>query len=93
MLLLGVLSNILNLTKVSPYLQYVVKGAIIIFAVASDTFRRVKAKGIATSLDLAAVDPDTDAGRNDWEAFLTAVLPETDFFVQRFLMWWKKETG
>lgn len=42
-LLLGVLSNILNLTKVSPYVQYVVKGAIIIFAVASDTFRRVKA--------------------------------------------------
>lgn len=48
------------------------------------TFRRMKALGIATSLDLAAVDPDTDAGRNDWEAFLTAVLPETDFFVPSF---------
>lgn len=42
-LLLGVLSNILNLTGVSPYAQYVVKGLIIIGAVASDIFRRVKA--------------------------------------------------
>ena len=41
-LLLGVLSNILNLTGVSPYAQYVVKGLIIIGAVASDIFRRVK---------------------------------------------------
>jgi ribose transport system permease protein len=41
-LLLGVLSNILNLTGVTPYAQYVVKGLIIIGAVASDIFRRVK---------------------------------------------------
>ena len=48
------------------------------------TFRRMKGLGIATSLDLAAVDPDSDAGRNDWVGFLTAVLPETDFFVPSF---------
>lgn len=41
-LILGVLSNILNLTNVSPYMQYVVKGSMIIIAVASDIFRRVK---------------------------------------------------
>lgn len=41
-LILGVLSNILNLTNVSPYMQYVVKGGMIIIAVASDIFRRVK---------------------------------------------------
>lgn len=40
--ILGVLSNMLNLVGVSPYLQYVFKGAIIIVAVASDVFRRVK---------------------------------------------------
>ncbi|WP_343210665.1 ABC transporter permease [Anaerolentibacter hominis] len=39
-LLLGVLSNILNLIGVSPYLQYVFKGGIIIFAVAADVMRR-----------------------------------------------------
>lgn len=43
-MILGVLSNILNLTGVSPYMQYVVKGSIIIFAVAADVFRRVKTK-------------------------------------------------
>ena len=41
-LLLGVLNNILNLLGVSPYWQYIFKGGIIILAVASDVFRRVK---------------------------------------------------
>ncbi len=41
-LILGVLSNMLNLMRVSPYLQYVVKGAIIIVAVSIDIFRRNK---------------------------------------------------
>ena len=41
-LILGVLSNVLNLMSVSPYTQYVVKGSIIIIAVASDTLRRNK---------------------------------------------------
>ena len=44
-------------------------------------FRRVREKGIATSLDLAAVDPASEAGRVDWEKVLRNVLPHTDFFV------------
>lgn len=47
-------------------------------------FRRVKAKGIATSLDLAAVDPGSEAGQADWKAILAGVLPYTDFFVPSF---------
>lgn len=47
-------------------------------------FRRVKAHGVATGLDLAAVDPDSDAGRADWERILSAVLPDTDFFMPSF---------
>jgi len=47
-------------------------------------FRRVKGKGIATSLDLAAVDPDSQAGMADWEKILSRVLPYVDFFVPSF---------
>lgn len=47
-------------------------------------FRRVKAYGIATSLDLAAVDADTDAGRADWKRILEKVLPDVDFFLPSF---------
>ena len=47
-------------------------------------FRRMKEKGIATSLDLAAVDPAAEAGRADWEKILQNVLPYTDFFVPSF---------
>lgn len=47
-------------------------------------FRRVKAKGIATSLDMAAVDADSDAGRADWRGILARVLPHVDFFLPSF---------
>jgi sugar/nucleoside kinase (ribokinase family) len=47
-------------------------------------FRRIRGKGIATSLDLAAVDPKSDAGKADWEAILRGVLPDVDFFVPSF---------
>lgn len=47
-------------------------------------FRRMKEKGIATSLDLAAVDPQSPAGRADWEKILAGVLPWVDFFVPSF---------
>lgn len=47
-------------------------------------FRRVHEKGIATSLDMAAVDPNSEAGKADWEKILAAVLPYTDFFVPSF---------
>ncbi|MCQ2458542.1 MAG: carbohydrate kinase family protein [Clostridia bacterium] len=47
-------------------------------------FRRVKARGIATSLDLAAVDAGSDAGKADWKAILQKVLPDVDFFLPSF---------
>ncbi len=47
-------------------------------------FRRVKAHGLLTSLDLSSVDPDSDAGHADWEEILGRVLPYVDFFVPSF---------
>ena len=47
-------------------------------------FQRVKSKGIATSLDLTAVDPNSEAGRLDWVKILKNVLPYVDFFVPSF---------
>ena len=44
-------------------------------------FQRVKAKGIATSLDMAAVDADSEAGRADWREIIRKVMPYVDFFV------------
>ena len=49
-----------------------------------DMLRAVRARGVATSLDLAAVDPTSDAGRADWRAILAAALPCVDFFVPSF---------
>ncbi|MBM6948379.1 carbohydrate kinase family protein [Mordavella massiliensis] len=46
-----------------------------------EIFRRVKGLGLTTSLDMAAVDPDSDAGRADWEKILRRVLPCVDYFV------------
>lgn len=43
--------------------------------------RRVKELGLVTSLDLAAIDPQSEAGEQDWEAILRRVLPWVDFFV------------
>ena len=47
-------------------------------------FMRVKSRGIATSLDLAAVDPRSGAGKADWRRILGSVLPYVDFFVPSF---------
>ncbi len=47
-------------------------------------FSRVKGKGLSTSLDLAAVDPASDAGKADWRGILSRVLPYTDFFLPSF---------
>lgn len=44
-------------------------------------FKKVKAAGCATSLDLSAVDSDSDAGKADWKTILTRVMPYVDFFV------------
>lgn len=43
-------------------------------------FRRMKEKGIVTSLDMAAIDANSEAGRQNWKAILTKVLPYVDFF-------------
>jgi sugar/nucleoside kinase (ribokinase family) len=50
----------------------------------AEMFRRVRSRGIATSLDLAAVDPDSPAGHADWEKILSGVLPWVDFFEPSF---------
>lgn len=55
-------------------------------------FRRVKAKNVATSLDLTLVEPDSEAGKVDWQKVLSGVLPYTDFFVPSieelmFMLW------
>ena len=47
-------------------------------------FRRMKEHGIATSLDFAAIDPESPAGRADWRKILAGVLPYVDFFVPSF---------
>ena len=44
-------------------------------------FKKAKGSGCATSLDLAAVDPDSEAGRADWKGILQKIMPYTDFFV------------
>lgn len=47
-------------------------------------FRRVKSKGIATSLDLTAVDPSSESGSLNWVSILKNTLPYVDFFVPSF---------
>lgn len=44
-------------------------------------FRKVKEVGLSTSLDLAAVDADSTAGKADWKKILGKVMPYVDFFV------------
>ncbi len=43
-------------------------------------FKKAKEAGTMTSLDLAAVDPDSEAGKADWKTILTRVLPFVDVF-------------
>ncbi len=50
----------------------------------STMFRRVKEKGIAASLDLAAVDPQSESAKADWRKILERTLPFVDFFVPSF---------
>ena len=42
---------------------------------------RAKSAGLTTSLDLALPDPQSPAGRADWNAILRQVLPQVDVFV------------
>jgi sugar/nucleoside kinase (ribokinase family) len=45
-----------------------------------ELFTLATGAGIATSLDLAWVDPRSDAGEVDWPSFLERILPVTDVF-------------
>lgn len=65
----------------------------------------VKKAGVSTSLDMAAIDPDTEAGKLDWNEILKRVLPHVDFFVpsveelcfmldkERFAEWQNRAEG
>ena len=44
-------------------------------------FARAHALGLITSLDMAAIDPASEAARVDWPTFFQNVLPETDCFL------------
>ena len=44
-------------------------------------FRRLREKGITTSMDMAAMDPDSEAGKADWRGILERVIPDVDFFL------------
>lgn len=44
-------------------------------------FRKVKAMGITTSLDMTLPDPDSESGQINWAALLTEVLPHVDIFL------------
>lgn len=44
-------------------------------------FAAIQKEGVATSLDLAAVDESSDAGKQDWKNILVSTLPYVDFFV------------
>ena len=46
-----------------------------------EVLRRAKDAGCATSLDMAAVDPNAAAGQADWRSILERVIPYTDIFV------------
>lgn len=47
----------------------------------AEIFRRAKATGVTTSLDMALPDPASAAGRADWQAILRSTLPYVDIFL------------
>ncbi len=47
-------------------------------------FRRAKATGVTTSLDMSMPDPKAESGRVHWRAVLEPVLPYVDIFVPSF---------
>ncbi len=58
-------------------------------------FRRVRELGVTTSLDMALPDPASHAGRADWRAILTDVLPWVDVFlpsIEEILFMLRRET-
>jgi sugar/nucleoside kinase (ribokinase family) len=47
-------------------------------------FRRAKALGVSTSLDMALPDPAGPSGRVNWSVLLANVLPQVDLFLPSF---------
>ena len=45
-----------------------------------EIFRRAKATGVTTSLDMSLPDANSASGRADWRAIVTATLPYVDVF-------------
>ena len=50
----------------------------------SGMYRRMKDHGIATSLDMSYIDPDSPAGKANWRAILEKTLPYTDLFLPSY---------
>ncbi len=46
----------------------------------TEIFSRVKDLGVTTSLDMARPDPQSEAGKVDWQSLLQKVLPKVDLF-------------
>jgi len=44
-------------------------------------FQRAKSLGVTTSLDMSLPDPDSDAGKVNWEGILQRLLPHVDIFL------------
>lgn len=67
--------------------------------------KKAKDAGCATSLDMAAVDAESEAGMADWNAILQRVIPYVDFFEpsveelcfmldrERFTQWQERADG
>jgi len=67
--------------------------------------KRMKGKNISTSMDMAAVDAESEASKVDWKAILERVIPYVDFFVpsveelcfmldpERFKQWNEQANG
>ena len=67
--------------------------------------KTAKECGASTSLDFAAIDPDTEAGSADWKRILEKVIPYVDFLVpsveelcymldkERFYEWQERAAG
>jgi sugar/nucleoside kinase (ribokinase family) len=47
----------------------------------TETFRRARATGVTTSLDLVFPDPSSPAGQTDWVTIMEATLPHVEVFL------------
>jgi len=46
-----------------------------------EIFKRVKALGVTTSLDMSLPDPDSPGGKADWRSILERLVPHVDLFL------------